>query len=256
MYTKIAKAIAIGYVKLIRNHKIVLMNLTSVIALVTQHQNERGMSHWSKMDNTCGLKSFGVGLSQLRKLAKSIGRNRELASQCWQSDYYDVKIIGLLIDDPEEITVEQAEKQVEELNAGMLTHVFSSCDATLAKSAIAFDLAVSWKNSNSIPRKKSAYGLLYELSKNKRDKRLSDPFFLSIISDIDLTIDSEPKTVRLSMASALMGIGKRNLTLNKAAIDVAQRIGPVDFNEGDSKCEPLNILKHLTSDYLKQKFAV
>jgi hypothetical protein len=64
-----------------------------------------------------------------------------------------VKVIGLLIDEPNKITVEQAEKQVEGLGAGMLTHVFSSCDATLAKSPIAYYLAVGWKNSDSIPRK-------------------------------------------------------------------------------------------------------
>lgn len=232
------------------------MNLNDVLALVAENQNERGMSHWSKLENTCGLKSYGLGLTQLRKLAKKMGRNRELALECWQSDYYDVKVIGLLIDEPKHITLQQAESQVEGLGAGMLSHVFSSCDATLAKSPIAFDLAVSWQKSDNIPRKQSAYGLFYEFSKNKRDKRLSDAFFLSIISQINQTIDNEPKSVRLSMGGALMGIGKRNPTLNKAAIAVAQRIGAIDFNEGDSKCEPFDIMKHLTSDYLKKKFSV
>jgi len=232
------------------------MNFTDVLALVTEHQNERGIVHWSKMDNTCGLKSYGLGLTQLRKLAKTIGRNHQLALECWQSNYYDLKVIGLLIDEPNKITVEQVEMQVEGISAGMLTHVFSFCDATLARSAFAYDLAVSWLNSDSFPRKNSAYGLLYELSKNKRDKRLSDHFFLTIISHINQTIDNEPKAVRLSMGSALMGIGKRNLILNKAAIDVVERIGAIDFNEGDNKCEPFDILKHLTSDYLKQKFAI
>ena len=159
----------------------------------------------------------------------------------------------MLIDDPKQITIEQAEEQVDDLGSGMLTHVFSFCDATLAKSTIAYDLAISWQHSDSIPRKKSAYGLLYELSKNKRDKRLSNDFFMDTISQINQTIDNEIKSVKLSMGTALMGIGKRNLKLNKAAIDVATRIGAIDFNEGDSKCEPFDILKHLTSDYLKEK---
>jgi hypothetical protein len=115
---------------------------------------------------------------------------------------------------------------------------------------------VSWQESDSIARKCSAFGLLYELSKNKRDSRLSDDFFLSTISHINRSIDNESKAVRLSMATALMGIGKRNLKLNTAAIVVAKRIGAIDFNEGEKKCEPFDILKHLTSDYLKQKFAV
>lgn len=229
------------------------MKLNDVLALVAELKNERGIIHWSKLKNNSGLKSYGLGLTQLRKLAKKIGRNRPLALECWQSDYYDVKVIGLLIDDPKQITIEQAEEQVEDLCAGMLTHVFSFCDATLAKSKIAYDLAISWKSSNSLPRKKSAYGLLYELSKNKRDKRLTNEFFLNIISQVNQTIDNEPKSVKLSMGTALMGIGKRNLILNKAAIEVANRIGAIDFNEGDSKCEPFDILKHLTSDYLKDK---
>jgi len=231
------------------------MDLTDVLAIVAEHQNERGISNWLKMGNTYGLKSYGVGLTKLRKIAKKIVRNKQLALECWQSDYYDLKVIGLLIDEPKKITIEQAEKQVESLDAGMLIHVFSACDATLAKSKIAFDLAVSWQNSDSIPRKKSAYGLLYELSKNKRDKRLSDQFFLSAISLINYSIDNESKAVRLSMGSALMGIGKRNRTLNKAAIDVAERVGAIDFNEDGKKCEPFDVLKHLTSDYLTQKFA-
>lgn len=231
------------------------MNLKDVLALVVEHQNERGISNWLKVENTCGLQSYGVGLTKLRKLAKKIGRNRELALECWQSDYYDLKVIGLLIDEPNKITIEQAEKQVEGIGAGMLGHVFSACDATLAKSKIAYDLAVSWQDSDSIARKSSAYGLLYELSKNKRDNRLSDEFFLSTISHINKSIDKEPKAIKLSMASALMGIGKRNLKLNTAAIVVAKRIGAIDFNEAGKKCEPFDVLKHLTSDYLKQKFA-
>ena len=51
----------------------------------------------SKQDHT--LKSFGIGLTVLRKLAKQIGRDHELALQLWESDIYDAKIISLLIDE-------------------------------------------------------------------------------------------------------------------------------------------------------------
>jgi 3-methyladenine DNA glycosylase AlkD len=76
------------------------MNLQDVLAIVVEHQNERGISNWLKMRNTCGLKSYGLGLTALRQLAKRIGRNRQLALECWQSDYYELKVIGLLIDEP------------------------------------------------------------------------------------------------------------------------------------------------------------
>jgi 3-methyladenine DNA glycosylase AlkD len=229
------------------------MQYADVLTLVEQNKNQRGIDSWLAMENTGGLKSFGIGLTQLRKLAKKIGRNHDLALECWQSDYYDVRVIGLLIDEPQKITREQAESQVEALEMGMLTHVFSTCDATLAKSPLAFDMAVAWRDSGHIARRKCAYGLLYEMSKNKRDKRLSDAFFLEQVTHIDQNVDNESKDIRLAMGTALMGIGKRNLALNEVCIRVAKRIGPIDFNEGDSKCDPFNVLKHLDNEPLRKK---
>ena len=49
---------------------------------------ERGLKHWAQMEErgeTQGLKSYGIGLTQLRKLAKKIGRNRELSEQLWET---------------------------------------------------------------------------------------------------------------------------------------------------------------------------
>ena len=233
------------------------MKKSEVIKLLKANKNQRGIDNWAKMKNTAGLKSFGIGLTQLRKLAKQVGRNHDLSLELWEMDIYDAKTIALLIDDPKQITKEQAEKQVEELGVGMLTHVFSSCDATLAKSPIAFDLANEWLATDHDLRRKSGYGLLYELSKNKRNKALTNEYFLGCIEDINEKIfdAKETPTMRLAMGTALMGIGKRNKMLNKRAIQVAKAVGPIDFSEDGGKCDPFNVLKHLTSDYLKKKFA-
>lgn len=232
------------------------MNTSDVLELLEQNHNERGLEHWVKSKNTGGLKSFGIGLTQLRKLAKKVGRNHELALELWNTDNHDAKIIGLLIDEPKKITREQAEAQVEGLGIGSLTHVFSSCDATLAKTPIAFDVAKDWLDSDHLLRRQSAYGLIYELSKNKRNKNLTDDFFLDCINRIDAEIDNEQGYMRATMGGTLMGIGKRNKVLNQRAIVVATKIGPIDFNEDGGKCDPFNVLKHLTSDYIKAKLGV
>ena len=109
------------------------MDKSEVIQLLKQNQNQRGIDNWNKMKDTAGLKSFGIGLTQLRKLAKKIGRNHDLSLELWETDIYDAKTIALLIDEPKKITKEQAEEQVEGVGAGLFAHVFSSCDATLAK---------------------------------------------------------------------------------------------------------------------------
>ncbi|MBV1911066.1 MAG: DNA alkylation repair protein [Kangiellaceae bacterium] len=232
------------------------MNKSEVIKLLRDNQNERGIENWQKMDNNAGLKSFGIGLTQLRKLAKKVGRNHELALELWQSDIYDLKTIALLIDEPKKVTKEQVESQVEGLGIGLLTHVFSSCDATLAKAPIAFDVANEWIDSDDDVRRRCAYGLLYELSKNKRNKALTDEYFLSRIEDINdriVNMDETP-TLRCSMGGALMGIGKRNRQLNKRAVEVARAVGPIDFNDEGGTCEPFDVLKHLTNEALQKRF--
>ncbi len=233
------------------------MTKTQVIALLKANRNDRGIAHWKKLGPKTGkLKSFGIGLTQLRKLAKQVGRDHKLALQLWKSDIYDAKIIGLLIDDPKQVSRVQAEEQVEELQVGLLAHVFACCDATLAKTPFAFELACDWMESKDTTRRDCGYGLLYELSK-KNPEGMDDAFLLDRIDHIRHAVDSEDMGVRGAMAGALIGIGKRNKKLNRAAIRAAKAIGPIQTSCGDeTSCEPLNVLKHLTSDYLKQKLGV
>lgn len=230
------------------------MTKTQVLALLKENQNDRGIAHWKKLGpKTAQLKSFGIGLTQLRKLAKQIGRNHQLAQQLWKSDIYDAKVLGLLIDDPKQLSREQAEEQVDGLHAGMLAHVFASCGATLAKTPFAFELAGDWMESEDDMRRRCGYSLLYELSK-KNIKAMDDAFLLGRIDHIRHAIHDEEMWVREAMNTALMGIGKRNKKLNKAAIRAAKSIGRVDIDYGDdNRCEPLDVLQHLTSDYLKKK---
>lgn len=230
------------------------MTKTKVLALLKENKNERGIENWkTRITNTGGLKSFGIGLTQLRKLAKQIGKDHDLALILWATDVYDAKVIGLLIDEPKKITREQAETQVENLEGGLLTHVFASCDATLAKSPLALEIANDWLSSEDPIRRRCAYALLYELSK-KNVKGMDDEYFLERIDFIQANIHDEEMWVRESMNGALLGIGKRNKVLNKAAIKAVKAIGTVDIDYGDdNNCEPLDVLKHLTSDYIKKK---
>ena len=231
------------------------MTKTQVLSLLKDNRNERGIEHWNKMgDKAGGLKGFGIGLTQLRKFAKQIGRDHKLALQLWASDVYDAKVVGLLIDDPKQMTREQVEDQVQNLNAGMLTHVFVACGATLAKTPFAFELACEWISHDDPVRRRCGYGLLYELSKKKRLAGMDDSFLLDRIAFIQDNIHDEDMWVREAMLTALMGIGKRNRELNIAAVAAAKVIGHVDIDYGDdNNCQPLDVLKHLTSDYIKQK---
>ena len=228
------------------------MNESEVLTLLAENQNERGIANWKKLDKS-GLESFGVGLTQLRKLAKRVGRDHDLAATLWKKQIYEAKVLALLIDDPKQVTRKQAEQQVEQLHGGMLAHVFSSCDATLAKTPFVRDLADEWMHSDDEVRRRCGYGLLYEISKDKKKSAPDDAYFLGRIAHIDSSWRNEGTTTLCAMAGALMGVGKRNKDLNAAALRVARDIGPIRF---DDKCDPMDVVKHLDNDRLRNKLGI
>jgi len=231
--------------------------VSGVLELLHAERDERGISNWEKLGSgPPGMRSYGIGLTRLRKMAKGIGRNRELAQALWKSNVYDARVIALLVDDPAQITRDQAEIQVEELAGGMLAHVFASCDATLAKTSFVVEIADRWVRSDDPIRRDCGYGLLYEASKFSGKKAPGDAFFLGCVKRIADTIGAEPRNVRLAMGTALMGIGKRSAGLNKAALEVARAVGPIEFTSASGKCEPFDVVKHLTTGWLKKKLGV
>lgn len=235
----------------------VIMNKTQVMSLLKTNQNEEGIKNWARRGPKKGkLKSYGIGLTVLRKLAKQIGRDHALAMELWKSDVYDARILALLIDDPRAITREQAEAQVEQLEQGYLAHVFSSCDATLAKTAFVVELASDWIQSKDPMRRQCGYGLLYEISKSKKKSAPDDSFFLDHIEHIHRSFPKADNLTLLSMGGALLGIGKRNRRLHAASLKVARKIGPIEVRSGVTKCEPFDVVKNLTSDYVIQKLGL
>ncbi len=233
------------------------MEKRDVLDLLEANKNERGIQHWERLGtHTGGLKSFGIGLTQLRKLARQVGRDRDLARKLWQTDIYEARVIALLIDDPKQITRQQAEQQVDELQAGQLAHVFASCDATLAKTPFVVELADNWIKSTDTVRRICGYGLLYEISKFTGTKAPEESYFLDHVEHISETIDEEGSGVRLAMGNALMGIGKRSARLNAAALAVAEVVGPIEFESASGNCEPFDVAKHLTTDRLREKLGM
>jgi 3-methyladenine DNA glycosylase AlkD len=229
------------------------MNIKEVFQLLEDNKNQRGIDNWIKL-NKSKLKSFGIGLTVLRKLAKKIGRDAELAAELWKSDNYDAKVISLLIDDPKTITREQAEVQVEQLEGGYLEHVYSSCDATLGKTDFVRDIIADWIDNGDKIRRSCAYGLLYELSKSKKKNAPDDEYFLGYLRNIESKFQAADKHVLLSMGIAVQGIGHRNKNLHGHALALAEKIGPIDFNEDGQKCDPFDVVKNLTSPYIVKKY--
>ncbi len=230
------------------------MTKAQVLSHLEANKDERGMAHWQEHEGKSGgLKSFGIGLTKLRKYAKGLGKDAGLARDLWDSDIYEMKVISLLVDDPKTMTKEQVDRQVDELDGGYLAHVFSSCGATLAKTSFVREMMEEWIASDDENRRRCGYGLLYELSKDKRKSAPDNRFFEGHLEGIAATWKDQSIPVLMAMAGAIQGIGVRNKELHGPSLALAREIGPIDFDPR-GKCDPFSAEKNLTSDYVRKKF--
>lgn len=231
------------------------MNAQEVHALLESHADARGIAHWEQRYGDSPMRSVGVGLTKLRKLAKQVGRDHDLAADLWTSDLYEARVLALLIEEPKRMTRAQAEAQVEQLAGGQLAHVFASCDAALAKTAFAADLADAWIRSDDPVRRGCGYTLVYELSKSKKKSAPGEDWFAGWVAHIDAHRDGADADEQLAMGTALMGIGKRTADLNRAALPVARAISPIDWDPTGA-CDPFDVVKHLDNDRLRAKLGL
>ena len=208
------------------------MTKTEVLDLLKENRDARGEANWKEMgDRTGGLTSFGIGLTKLRAIAKQVGRDHDLALNLWNERNHDAKIIGLLIDDPKQLTRDQVEKQVDGAGPGMLSHVLSSCDATLPKSPIAFEMRrAGWRAKTRPPQ--CGYGLRIRAGQSQETKRLHRRV-LSRLRRRRQNDAKEENRVRVGMGGALMSIGQAQQEAQRRSIKVAKAIGPIHFSDGD-----------------------
>ena len=227
------------------------MTETQVIALLEKNKNPRGIEHWKRLAGGKKGKSFGIGLTQLRKLAKQVGKDHDLAQKLWKSDVFDAKTIAMLIDDPKKMTRTQVEKQVDDGLSWMMAHVFCSCDATLTRTPFVRELAVEWAGSKDNVRRRCGYLLLAELAKDRKDPSITDAFFEPYIDRIQKTIRKEENFVKDAMNCVIYAAGQRSAKLNERAIAAAKAYWPIQVDYGDNACEPLDVLKHLTGERIQ-----
>jgi hypothetical protein len=231
------------------------MTPADIHALIEAESDPRGIAHWEKRYPDSPMRSVGVGLTKLRKLAKQVGRDPALARLLWTDDLYEARVMSLLIDDPKQMTRAQAEAQVEQLQGGQLAHVFSSCDAALAKASFAAELAGDWMRSGDPMRRRCGYGLLYELSKSKKKSAPDDDWFSAWITHMDQTRSAADIDEVLAMGGALLGVGKRSARLNTEALALARAMGPIDWDPTGA-CAPFEVVKHLDNPRLHAKLGL
>ncbi|PHQ57680.1 MAG: hypothetical protein COC16_00025 [Lutibacter sp.] len=224
------------------------MKKDAILKILEDHKNKRGIDNWNKL-GYANLTSYGIGLTQLKKIAKQFGKDHVLAQKLWIVPNYDVKIIAILIEEPKKIDSLQINTMVNEIHMGMLTHVW--VQILFSKVSFAKEIAEYWRENENNVKRRCGFALLYYLA---RDTKTSDSYFYPILERIKTQIQQEENYVKDAMNNALFGIGQRSKELNLTCIEIAREVGKIVVDYGNNSCEAIDVIKHLTSNRIKQKF--
>lgn len=194
-------------------------------------------------------KTFGIRIPELRKMAKKIRKNRELAHKLWELGYRETMILASMIDVPEQVTEEQLEKWVRDFNC------WEICDQTIMnlfkKTEFAYSKAFEWSVSEEEFIKRAGYVMIAVLAVS--DKKAEDQSFIQFFPLIEKGSTDSRIMVKKAVNWALRQIGKRNLKLNKEAIKVAKAIAQLDSTAG--KWIAKNAIRELESESVQKRLS-
>ena len=182
--------------------------------------NVAGMARYGI--NSAG--TLGVPMPVLRKMAKAIGRRHDLAEELWHSGIHEARILAALIDTPREVTDEQMERWVLDVDSWdvcdqLCSNLFSRTDLAFAKAAV-------WSARPETFVKRAGFVLMACLAVH--DKKADDSRFVAFLPLILRESIDDRNFVKKAVNWSLRQIGKRNPALNGLAVETARKIREID----------------------------
>ncbi len=164
--------------------------------------------------------SLGIYHKELKMIAKDIGQDNELALQLFDSGIYEGRLLCSKMFKPKDVTEQLMEKWVKTFENWEICDSF--CMGVFAKSEFALAKILDWTKRKPEFEKRAGFAIIasYCMADKKSDNELFEQFFPIIKREAN----DERLYVKKAINWALRNIGKRNIDLNRKAIETANEI--------------------------------
>ena len=191
--------------------------------------------------------TYGISIPNLRKIARETGTNHALAQELWASGIHEARILACMIDDPKMVTEEQLESWVKDVDSW---DVCDQCCMNLFKNTgLAYRKADEWSKSDEEFVKRAGFVLMACLAVS--DKKADDRQFEVFLPIIKREASDSRNYVKKAVNWALRQIGKRNVNLNRKAIETSKEIQKIDSRS--AKWIASDAMRELASESVRQR---
>lgn len=184
-------------------------------------------------ENVRGMARFGIrgkhviggpGVPALRKMAKTIGKDHELALKLWDSGFHEARLLAGMIDDPAKVTKKQMDAWAKDFDSWDVCDL--ACINLFRLTKHAYSKACDWSGRKEEYVKRAGFALIATLAIH--DSGAPDVVFARLLALVKREAADERNYVRKAVNWALRQIGKRNLRLRREAIRAARQIQKID----------------------------
>jgi len=164
--------------------------------------------------------AFGVSVYELRRMARVLGTDHELALALWQTGNHEARLLASMVDDPGFVTEAQMEAWAATFDS------WDVCDQVTSnlfdKTPWAYAKVREWSAAEDEWVKRAAFATAAALA--VQDKVAADERFLPILALVAREAGDGRNYVKKAVNWALRNIGKRNAALHAAALETAEAI--------------------------------
>lgn len=221
----------------------------SVLESLKRAAEKRVLADMSERYGVYTPRAFGVSMSNMQKVAKPLGRNHELAAALWETGWYEARMLTSFVGEPALVTSAQMDRWCADFdNWGICdTMCFNLFDRT----PHAWRKVNQWCKHEEEFIKRAGFALLWSLTVH--DKGATDDQFIHGLVLILRAASDERHFVKKAVNMALRAVGKRNQSLNAAAIAIARRLA--ESKSDSARWVGKDALRELTSPSVTRRLA-
>ncbi|WP_077618473.1 DNA alkylation repair protein [Bacillus sinesaloumensis] len=188
---------------------------------------------------------FGVKIGDLKKLVKFVKKDHELALKLYDSGNHDAMYLAGLSVNPKLMTKETLQDWVSKAYWYMAAEY--TVAQVAAESEYALELAREWMNAEEEMIAVCGWSTYSNYLSITPDEQLDILEIKELLNQVKTNIHEERNRVRYVMNSFVLSVGTYVAELNEEAKQVAEQIGKVHVDVGNTACKV-----PLAADYIKK----
>lgn len=179
-------------------------------------RNRAGMARYGIV----AKKAYGISVGDLRKMAKTIGRDHPLALDLWKTGWFEARMLAVFVDDPAKVTARQMDSWAKDFENWAICD--TACFHLFDRTPLAWRKIEQWAPKKPEFVKRAAFALLASVALH--DRNAPNASFAGSLRLIEGAANDDRNFVKKGVSWALRGIGHRNPAMRTAAMKTAKRL--------------------------------